>query len=195
MVLLVALTSAEWAVIEAAGSGVLFRPGTLVLSQFARPRHLPPARCPSPGGDCPPAEFVEAAQPCETCRGEGYVVQETGERYSSRWCLCGGGTGPYGERPCSRCGGTGIEQYEQDPRELHPCPDCLNGKRRIAVVVPCDGCGGEGGHNSNPTGWYWIDCHKCDTFGFVTVGHVVVTSGPDLHDDGTYAIGVECTDA
>lgn len=79
----------------------------------------------------PPAEFVKAAQPCETCDPRAWV-----------------------------------------PRKPDlPCGDCLDGKRRVAVVVPCK-CPCHGPCGPNPG----CQCYRND--GFVTVATVVVTFGP-----------------
>lgn len=140
------LTPAEWAPIEAAGSGVLFREGEPVSWADENGRT-----------GRPPAEFVEAAAACETC-----------------WA-------------------TGDENYHPDLA----CADCHDGKRRVAVVVPCNCSCHVGimaltsaaqdcpcwvrmearsgyelpGENPDTTAWV----KRC---GFVTVGHVVVTWGP-----------------
>lgn len=131
------VTPAEWAAIEAAGSGVLLREGSGFYSDN-----------PEPFGkvweDDPPAEFVEAAQPCEHPADHGDVPDR-------RRCLT---------------------------------PGC-DGKRRVAVVVPCRVC-----QDLMATVPHVVAKGEHPD-GLVTVGHVVVTSGPDLQDDGQYAIGVE----
>jgi len=53
----------------------------------------------------------------------------------------------------------------------------------LVVVDTCPTCHGEGGHNENPTGWYWIDCHNCEIenkggAGWVVSGYVTVHTVP-----------------
>lgn len=142
------LTRDEADRIAADGWGVLFR-AAIVCQWCLGATEGCADGCPH--GD-PPAEFVEAAQACETCGGTGLVnCVYHGRRIEGR---------------CTDCW----------TKPVHDCPDCLNGQRRVAVVVPAiDGPGTYG-----PT-----------TSGTVTVGHVVATSGPDLQDDGTWSLTVE----
>jgi hypothetical protein len=79
---------------------------------------VPPPVCPTCGG----AEVIECAHCHE---GYGDLVR------ASRSCLCGGGPGPHGERPCSVCGGSGVEEWEEPGACAHCggywhwlCPTC-----------------------------------------------------------------------
>lgn len=135
------LTRDEAARLDADGRVVLFRLGDIV-------KHPTPDYPYHEFG--PPAEFVEAAKPCETCVA-GLVP--TPRRVTN---------GPI------------VPVYGA-------CPDCHDGKRRVAVVVPCY-CKPirEAGKS-----WPYGDClvpEPC-TDGYVTVGHVVVEWGPLLVSD------------
>lgn len=58
---------------------------------------------------------------CLACMDTG-CVEDPSVTDVERACLCGGGPGPYGERPCSRCGGYGVIREQADPRVQ--CPAC-----------------------------------------------------------------------
>lgn len=149
------LTPAEWAAIEAAGSGVLFR-----AAEYVEPH---PKK-----GTVPPAEFVEAAQVCETCAGKAKV-------------------------PGAHHGPADL---------LFACPDCLDGKRWVAAVVPCD-CHGDGECDRCRPSPHPATGHDDYTHGTVTVGHVIVTWGPHPvrsfsdphHDDGHPHVCIDGSDA
>lgn len=138
------LTRDEADMLTADGRGVLFRP----------------SECPDchgpPTFGCiigPPAEFVEAAAPCETCGGSG-VADEGDDQFPALDC------------------------------------DCIDGKRRIAVTVPCETC-----VPHRPGSTVIDDCPDCGLRSLVTVAHVVVTWGPErVHlDDGDIWIAADVT--
>lgn len=172
------LTTAEWEQIKAAGSAVLFRAGETCVRCGGSPMGFRPnsgapcRRCHGTGVN-PPAEFVEAGQPCETCDEEGHWPHLTDDGW------------------------------------VDDCPECLNGKRRVAAVVPCDGIIGSRWRINDTGGTFTVRtvagqyayvanergterrilAHRIRSSraktgytriddGLVTVGHVVVTFGP-----------------
>lgn len=84
-------------------------------------------------------------------------------------------------RPCETCEGEGAAgmfcNAYADPRMSHPC----NGKRRLAVTVPCLGCEGDGWERDQ-FGSVLVECRCYDdldgSFGRITVAWATVEWGP-----------------
>lgn len=157
------LTTAEWGRITAAGSGVLFRAGE--RTRCSKCQVVFDYYCP----DCatiPPAEFVEAAAACEACDPKNWDGDPATIEHLHQY---------------------GVLREVSIAKTGHPC--CHDGKRRVAVVVPCEWCCGDGWLMGEPDHYErgtdaWIQC-DCNPNGDdpyespgVTVGHVVVTWGP-----------------
>lgn len=103
------LTREEADRLDTDGQVVLFRKGNRILN-------------PTPNGvrqraadiePTPPAEFVAAAEPCETCVGRGTLKRLSAYRSGTMTRL--------------------------DTKTV-TCPHCVGGKRRITAVTPCGDC-------------------------------------------------------
>lgn len=110
------LTRDEADRLTADGRAVLFRAGVECCKFYRSGRHEYQSHRRE---FRPPAEFVEAAKPCETCDGIGVrYVDAFGQVYGNRLA------------------------HDLGLTATVSCPDCLVGKRRIAAVVPAiDGPG------------------------------------------------------
>lgn len=96
-----------------------------------------------------PHHEPELEGPCELCQGNGYRPPV--------WMV-------EAAKLCETCDGVGsIEGRNIASWDL--CPDCSNGKRRLAITVPCDVCGR-----------WWVHGKKC--LGITVPELAVVEWGP-----------------